>query len=263
MPDSIAVAVDTAILANELVFRWHKHHAATLDIPELRIVRGEKIFIAGPSGSGKTTLLNLLTGINRPSSGALNVLGQPLQSLSNAQRDRFRCDHVGVIFQQFNLLPYLSVLENVILSCRFSKRRQQDINARQQTPATEARRLLAALHIDAELHHRPIHALSVGQQQRVAAARAFMGSPEIIIADEPTSALDDDRQQAFIDLLKAQCQRTGATLIFVSHNRALQTHFDRVIALRDIQRQAPVDTRAYTTLPQTGMDAPANGGPYA
>lgn len=252
MPNPMPEAADLAIVANELVFRWHKHQTATLDIPEFRIARGEKIFIAGPSGSGKTTLLNLLTGINRPSSGTLTVLGQPLPALSNAQRDRFRCDHVGVIFQQFNLLPYLSVLENVILPCRFSKRRQQDIIARQQTAATEAQRLLTSLHIDTALHHRPIHALSVGQQQRVAAARAFMGSPEIIIADEPTSALDDDRQQAFIDLLKTQCERTRATLIFVSHNRALQKHFDRVIALHEIQRHS-----------LTGTEAPANGSPYA
>lgn len=225
-----------AIHATELQFRWHANAPLTLDIPSLQVTRGEKVFVAGASGSGKTTLLNLLTGINQPTGGSLVVLGRPLHTLGNAARDRFRCDHVGVIFQQFNLLPYLTVLENVTLPCRFSKRRHLDVTRRQLTPAQEAHQLLDALHIDAGLHDKPVTALSVGQQQRVAAARAFMGSPEIIIADEPTSALDDDRQQAFIDLLKQQCERTGATLIFVSHNKSLTACFDRVISLRDIQR---------------------------
>lgn len=236
-----APTADAAIQANALVFRWHKQHAPTLDIPALHIACGEKVFISGPSGSGKTTLLNLLTGINRPSSGTLTVLGHPLHTLSNARRDRFRCDHVGVIFQQFNLLPYLSVLENVVLSARFSRRRQHDIQSRHRTMVEEAAQLLDALHISPSLHDRPVQELSVGQQQRVAAARAFMGSPELIIADEPTSALDDDRQQAFIDLLKSQCQRSGATLIFVSHNRSLQANFDRVIALPEIQRAGGIN----------------------
>lgn len=225
-----------AVHAHELQFRWSSKAPLTLDIPSLEVKRGEKVFVAGASGSGKTTLLNLLTGINQPTAGTLTVLGQPMQNLGNAARDRFRCDHVGVVFQQFNLLPYLSVLENVTLPCRFSKRRHLDVIRRQLTPAQEAHHLLDALHIDSSLHDKPVTALSVGQQQRVAAARAFMGSPEIIIADEPTSALDDDRQQAFIDLLKQQCDRTHATLIFVSHNKSLTSYFDRVIALRDIQR---------------------------
>lgn len=227
-----------AVLASHLIFHWQdkRQTIPILDIPFLRIERGERVFVAGPSGSGKTTLLNLLTGINKASAGELLVLDHPLHQFNNAQRDRFRCDHVGVIFQQFNLLPYLSVIENVVLPCRFSRRRQQDLLARQTTPLAEAHALLQALHIDASLHDQPVHALSVGQQQRVAAARAFMGSPEIIIADEPTSALDDDRQQAFIDLLKEQCQRTQATLIFVSHNQSLTHHFDRIIAMRDLQR---------------------------
>lgn len=228
----------SAIIASDLVYRWHKQQPPTLDIPHLEITRGERVFIAGPSGSGKTTLLNLLTGINAPTSGKLEVLGHALHQLNNARRDRFRCDHVGVIFQQFNLLPYLSVIDNVSLPCRFSRRRKNDVLNRKLSPSAEAHQLLHALHIPAELHDKPVHALSVGQQQRVAAARAFIGSPEIIIADEPTSALDDDRQQAFIDLLKSQCERTRATLIFVSHNRTLTHHFDRVISLPALQRNA-------------------------
>lgn len=236
MNPALTTSDDIAIAATDLQFRWSDRSPLTLDIPVLLVKRGEKVFVAGASGSGKTTLLNLLTGINKPSAGTLNVLGFGMQSLGNAARDRFRCDHVGVIFQQFNLLPFLSVLENVTLPCRFSRRRHLDVTRRQLTPAVEAKQLLEALQIDASLHDQPVTALSVGQQQRVAAARAFMGSPEIIIADEPTSALDDDRQQAFIDLLKQQCERTGATLIFVSHNKTLTNSFDRVISLRDIQR---------------------------
>lgn len=225
-----------AIFARNLVYYWQKGETPTLDIPELSIRKGERVFVAGPSGSGKTTLLNLLTGINTPITGELWVCDHAMHELSNARRDRFRCDHVGVIFQQFNLLPYLSVLENVMLPCRLSKRRQYDISARKTSALDEARQLLNALQIEPRLHKLAVTSLSVGQQQRVATARAFMGSPEIIIADEPTSALDTDRQQAFIDLLKTQCDRTAATLIFVSHNHGLTGYFDRVIPLQDIQR---------------------------
>lgn len=239
MPENLQPqATEPAVVLSNVTYRWGRSAATppTLDIPELVIAKGERVFVAGPSGTGKTTLLNLLCGINTPTTGELWVSGQPLHTLNNAQRDRFRCDHVGVIFQQFNLLPYLSVIDNVILACRLSKRRRHDIHTRNTTPDAEAHRLLKALHLDDALHTLPIQHLSVGQQQRVAAARAFMGSPEIIIADEPTSALDNDRQQAFIALLKDQCERTNATLIFVSHNMALTHFFDRVIALKQVQR---------------------------
>ncbi len=224
-----------AIRMGDLQYRWHADTPVVLDIPEMQIGIGEKVFLVGPSGSGKSTLLNLLSGINAPTSGALDVLGHPLHALNGRQRDQVRADHLGVIFQQFNLLPYLNVIDNVILPVRLSHIRKQRLA--QARPRDEARRLLKALHIDDALHEASVTALSVGQQQRVAAARAFMGSPALIIADEPTSALDADRQDAFIDLLMEQCRATGATLVFVSHHQGLAKRFDRMIPLRDIQRR--------------------------
>lgn len=227
--------ITAAIAIRDLQYRWHKDAPVVLDIPAMSIGRGEKVFLVGPSGSGKSTLLNLLSGINAPTSGTLEVLGHPLHTLQGRERDQVRADHLGVIFQQFNLLPYLSVIDNVILPVKLSAIRKQRLAGTHTRD--EAHRLLDALHIAPALHEAPVTALSVGQQQRVAAARAFMGSPSLIIADEPTSALDADRQDAFIDLLMNQCRATDATLVFVSHHQGLATRFDRVIPLREIQRQ--------------------------
>lgn len=225
-----------ALLLQGLKFSWEKKGGRPLlHIPSLNIARGEHVFIAGPSGSGKTTYLNLLCGINTPDDGEIYILGQALHGMQTWQRDRFRGDHFGVVFQQFNLLPYLSVLENVMMPCRFSRYRKRNSEARNSTIHEEAHRLLLALELPENLHKKSVQHLSVGQQQRVAAARAFIGEPEIIIADEPTSALDTDRQQAFLALLTEQCERTGATLIFVSHNLALAPLFDRVLPLHGMQ----------------------------
>ena len=181
----------------------------------------------GPSGSGKSTLLNLIGGVIQPAQGEVRLLGQPLATLGTAARDAFRAAHTGFIFQQFNLIPYLSVLDNVLLPCRFSPRRAERAGDETQ----EARRLLSALDIAAELWTRPANRLSVGQQQRVAAARALLGKPEIIIADEPTSALDAGRQAAFLDLLLAEARAAGSSVLFVSHDLALADHFERTLEL--------------------------------
>ncbi|MHC4166937.1 MAG: ATP-binding cassette domain-containing protein [Planctomycetota bacterium] len=140
--------------------------------------------------------------------------------------------NIGFIYQMFNLLPYLSVVENVTLPCRFSRRRVQCIRKQGRTPEAEALRLLRQLNMtDPTLLNRPVTELSVGQQQRVAAARALIGSPEILIADEPTSALDMANQSAFIDLLFEECKVTGATLLFVSHDTSYGSRFDRTMQL--------------------------------
>ena len=192
------------------------------------------MLLAGPSGSGKSTFLSLLTGIVVPSAGRLEVLGTDLATLSNAARDRFRAEHIGIIFQMFNLLPYGSVTDNVLLPLSFAtKRRARTLD--KGTPDAEARRLLTSLGLDAsDVDGLAASNLSVGQQQRVAAARALIGRPELIIADEPTSALDRDRQQAFLDLLFAEVEAAGTTLIMVSHDEALGQRFDRVLRLNDI-----------------------------
>ena len=215
-----------------LRYRWRGQPRDTLNIAELRVQQGEHLFIRGASGSGKTTLLNLLAGILPPVTGSLQILGQEMAKLRNSQRDRFRADHMGVIFQQFNLLPYLSVLENVQLPCEFSARRKQQAGDMQQTSRT----LLTHLGLDAALFSRPVTALSVGQQQRVAVARALIGKPELIIADEPTSALDTETRDGFLDLLFQEAHAQNSTIVFVSHDPYIAKHFPRVVDLAEVNR---------------------------
>ena len=195
------------------------------------------LFIMGPSGSGKSTLLGLLTGILVPQQGEVKILGQTLSQLSGTARDRFRADNIGYIFQMFNLIPYLSVVENVILPCQFSPARRKRTGPPPSSPGQEALRLLAHLNLNEPgLLHKPVVDLSVGQQQRVAAARALIGRPNLVIADEPTSSLDLEHRESFLRLLFDECQRSGATLVFVSHDTGLASLFDRVIELKTINK---------------------------
>ena len=222
----------------QLSFKWQKQQInPTLTIASLNIAKGEHVFLYGPSGCGKSTFLSLLAGINRPTSGKLSIFDCELSQLSNSKRDAFRADHLGYIFQNFNLLPYLSPIENVTLGCQFSKQRQKKALAFSPTLQLEAQRLLIALDLDEQFHQQDVASLSIGQQQRVAAARAFIGSPELIIADEPTSALDANNRQAFIKLLFAQAQAANSTLVFVSHDESLQPLFSRNIDLISLQEQ--------------------------
>ncbi|MBL0598652.1 ABC transporter ATP-binding protein [Aeromonas jandaei] len=218
----------------DLAFAWPGHEVV-LDLPTLTIAKGERVFIKGPSGSGKSTLLGLLAGIQTANHGTLEVLGQPLAQLSGRARDHFRAANLGYIFQQFNLLPFLSVLDNVTAALTFSPEKRSRLQA---SPQQEARRLLAELQLPDEALHRPVHALSIGQQQRVAAARALIGSPPLVIADEPTSALDTDNRAAFIKLLFEECDKQGSTLIFVSHDPHLEPLFPRVENLQQLNRRA-------------------------
>jgi putative ABC transport system ATP-binding protein len=235
-PSAATAPVATALVQiDQLRFRWQRSAPLCLDIASLQIAAGERVLVHGPSGSGKSTLLGLFGGVLRPEVGRVLTLGQDLAALSARARDRFRVDHVGFVFQQFNLVPYLGVVDNVLLPCRFSRRRSERAGA--DLPG-EARRLLRALDLAADLDSRPVTRLSVGQQQRVAVARALIGRPEIVIADEPTSALDEARQGAFLDLLLRECLASNASLIFVSHDRRLAPHFSRQIALPDINRAA-------------------------
>lgn len=225
-----------AIELSDLRFRWSGSAPLVLDIPALNIARGERIFLRGPSGSGKTTLLNLLGGVMLPEAGQIGILGKEITALSASKRDSFRADNIGFIFQQFNLVPYLGLIENVTLPCRFSASRRENATASGSLDA-EARRLLDAMQLDVQtLSQRPVATLSVGQQQRVAAARALIGAPDLIVADEPTSSIDTDARSAFLRLLFAEIGRTGATLVFVSHDSGLAGQFGRTIELGDINR---------------------------
>lgn len=234
-----------AVEISNVRFRWPSGKTPVLDIPEFSVGTGERLFVSGPSGSGKTTLLNLLGGVMVPDGGAVSVLGTRLDKLSSAQRDSFRADHVGVIFQLFNLVPYLSLVENVLLPCRFSARRSARATARDGDPVSAARRLLARMGLpDALLTGRSVTDLSVGQQQRVAAARAIIGAPELLIADEPTSALDDDARQSFLDLLFETAATESQTLILVSHDRRMEAMFDRHVSLARLNRATGSKTPA-------------------
>ncbi len=206
-----------------------------IDIPALEVGRGERLFLHGPSGSGKTTLLGLLAGVLAPRSGSIAVLGTEVSALSSGARDRFRAEHLGYVFQMFNLIPYLSVRDNITLPCKLSAARRGRL--RGAAPETEANALAARLGI-AGLLDEPVTALSVGQQQRVAVARALIGAPEVVVCDEPTSALDADRRDRFLELLFARCDEAGSALVFVSHDLGLASRFGRTVELRDVNRAA-------------------------
>jgi putative ABC transport system ATP-binding protein len=214
-----------ALALADLRYRWPGADHDALHITDLQLARGDTVFLRGPSGCGKSTLLGLAAGVLLPQSGHSSLLGQRWAALSAAGRDRHRAAHVGYIFQQFNLLPYLSVLDNVRLPCRFSALRA----ARAAPDAAQS--LLARSGLPQRLWTQPAGALSVGQQQRVAAARALIGAPEVVIADEPTSALDEDLREAFMALLLGACAEAGSALLFVSHDRRLAERFSRVIDL--------------------------------
>lgn len=223
-----------AVRLSNVAFSWQRG-GFLLRVPAFTVARGRKVLLTGSSGAGKSTLLSLVCGVAAARQGSVEVLGTDLGRLARARRDRFRAEHVGVVFQMFNLVPYLSILDNVLLPLRFAPARARRARAAGGEKG-EAQRLLAALALDPALHARPVTQLSVGQQQRVAAARALIGGPELVVADEPTSALDGDRQAAFLALLFGELARAGAALLMVSHDLRLAAGFDEVVALSSIAR---------------------------
>ncbi len=224
--------VDEVVRITSLSFAWPGDRAPVLSIDALSIARGERVLLRGPSGSGKSTLLSAIAGVVDIPAGTVTLAGTDIGGLRSSARDRFRVDHTGMIFQLFNLIPWLSALDNVLLPCRFSARRAR--RAGENPPATAAR-LLGELGLgELELQRAPAQSLSVGQQQRVAAARALIGGPDLILADEPTSALDEAAKAVFVDLLLRECAQVGASLLFVSHDPDLERHFDRVIDMTEL-----------------------------
>ena len=228
--------MDQVILEiKNLSFRWKNSGSPLFDMPEFMVKKHEHVFLQGPSGSGKSTLLGLIGGILVSESGELKLLGQDIKNLSRSGRDSFRVDHVGFIFQLFNLLPYLSIEENVMLPLSFSSFRAKKAGKTKIDQVKNAERLLKSLGLGEQLaKNNPVTELSVGQQQRVAAARALIGNPEIIIADEPTSALDTDLRHSFLELLFGECKKAGSTLLFVSHDSTLSELFNRKISMDEI-----------------------------
>jgi len=194
---------------NDVSFSWAGDTRPVLTIDDFSLQRGERLFLRGPSGSGKTTLLSLIAAVLSPQAGSILVDGIPLDSLEGGKRDQFRVDHIGLVFQQFNLLPFLSVEENVLLPCKFSKRRRRQVTSSGHSLSAEADRLLSAMKLNPD-------------------------DVRLIIADEPTSALDEDTRHAFIKLLFAEVTAAECSLLFVSHDASLAEHFDRAVDLREL-----------------------------
>jgi len=222
-----------AINIEQLRFRWPNQQQDVLNIDAFTVPRGEHLFIQGASGSGKSTLLNLMAGVLTPQSGHIELLGQDICTLSNRQRDRFRADHLGIIFQQFNLLPYLNAMENIQLSLEVSRK-----PAIHKSPSYNQHAailtMLKQLGLDENVAKQPASQLSIGQQQRVAVARALINQPEILIADEPTSALDSDTRDRFIEQLFKVAEESNTTIVFVSHDQNLSAHFSRHLHLSEL-----------------------------
>lgn len=199
-----------------------------LNIESFIMASTENLFLRGPSGSGKSTLLNIISGVLEGYKGKLTVLDTEISKMTSNQRDQFRCNNIGYIFQQFNLIPYLSVLENIQLPYKFSIKPNKEISKESILRLFNHLKLNESL-----LNSLPIH-LSVGQQQRVAAVRALITKPNLIIADEPTSSLDEESKDAFIELLINEARETKTNILFVSHDHQLASHFDRTVELSQI-----------------------------
>jgi len=199
-----------------------------LNINNWKVAAGEQVFVHGPSGGGKSTLLNLLSGMLQADTGEVSVMGQRLDKISSRQRDRFRADHIGYIFQQFNLIPYLDAIDNIKLAHQFAKENTSS------SLEDEIKSLLSSFYIDPADWQKPVAKLSIGQQQRIAIARAMVNKPELLIADEPTSSLDQNNRDNFMKELMAMVSEHNTTLLFVSHDMSLAKHFNRIDALADI-----------------------------
>ena len=208
---------------------------AGLVIEHFELARGQQLFLHGDSGTGKTTLLNLLAGVLSPTSGSLTLLDQPFSSMSATKRDQFRAKHIGVVFQQFNLIPHLSVLKNIQLAAYFAGKKTRDV-------AQQATSLLTALRLGEDTLHRPANTLSIGQQQRVAIARALINTPQLLLIDEPTSALDSKATDAFMEVLTELSASKGISMIFVSHDHRLQRFFSQQVDLASL-RNLPEDIK--------------------
>ncbi len=220
----------TVLQLSDISYRWMGNTGFSLGVTDLSVAKGESVLLLGESGSGKSTLLSLICGTILPSGGTVHIAGQDITTLSAGRRDKFRAEKIGVIFQQFNLLPFGTVCDNILLPLRFAPERRK----RAQDPIAQAAHLCTALGLPKGVLTSKATALSVGQQQRVAVARALIGQPPIIIADEPTSALDANSQAAFLDLLFAQTAENDTALLMVSHDPRLGERFDRVIQMEDV-----------------------------
>ena len=221
---------EETIRLDSLRFYWSRVADFKIYIPKLEIGRGEKVLLLGESGSGKTTLLSLICGFLSPISGDIFLNEQKLNDLKANKKDQFRSDNIGIIFQQFNLLPYANVIDNITLPLYFSKKRDSRVTNHREA----ALNICRSLQLSESTIAMQANKLSVGQQQRVAVARALIGNPSLIIADEPTSSLDASTQKKFLDLMFRQIEEHKSTLLMVSHDSSISNYFDRTININDI-----------------------------
>lgn len=220
-----------AIALSDVRFHYpNRVNSPVLNIPSWSLETGDHTFLYGPSGGGKSTLLSLLSGLLPSSQGNINILGQRLDQMNNRQRDKFRANNIGYVFQQFNLIPYLDPIDNIKLASQFSQRsKNAELNA-------DIKALLTTLNMPEKDWHTPTRNLSIGQQQRIAIARALINKPKLLIADEPTSSLDQANRDAFMTLLMSMISDNNITLLLVSHDMSLSNYFDRVESLSDINQ---------------------------
>lgn len=221
---------DSIVKIESLRFQWSKNNNFKIFVPKLEVGRGKKVLFLGESGSGKTTLLSLICGFLEPLSGSISINDKIISDLTSTNKDAYRSDNIGIIFQQFNLLPYANVIDNIILPLYFSKQRSKKVENKTNAAMT----LCDQLRLPESILNQKASNLSVGQQQRVAVARALIGSPSIIVADEPTSSLDTEAQELFLDLMFDQISKNSSTLLMVSHDKSLTNYFDQVIDINEI-----------------------------
>jgi putative ABC transport system ATP-binding protein len=205
-------------------------HNNILNIKNWSVSEREQVFVHGPSGGGKSTLLNLLSGMLKVNSGEVAVLGERLDKMNARQRDRFRANHIGYIFQQFNLIPYIGAIDNIQLARQFAKKNTHAASV----ASDEIKSLLSTFNIPQSDWQKPVDKLSIGQQQRIAIARAMINKPDVLIADEPTSSLDQNNRDNFMSELLTLVSEHNITLLFVSHDMSLANYFARVDALSEI-----------------------------
>jgi putative ABC transport system ATP-binding protein len=197
-----------------------------LDIERFEVDAGEQVVLVGRSGCGKTTLLHIIAGITRADQGVVEVDGVDISRLREAGRDHFRADKLGYVFQTFNLLTGFSALENVLLGMAFATGRPD---------AARGRHLLERVGLGHRMTHRP-SMLSVGEQQRVAVARALANRPKLLLADEPTANVDTRHQQQIVDLIRDTCHEENVALVLVTHTPDVAGQFDRVDNLEELNR---------------------------